>query len=174
MTDKDRNEQWLNLVRDTMTKDANQDNGVGPSIMGSMFVMCEITPELKEFMPIDPNNPWSSMLPSFESIEAFINSKLVNEQRRFEFLMAEFDAASQSDHPIAIAFVGRVHMYGVDSEMYKGAMKKYESVEVEAASGILNLWGMSCFETLRSDENVAFRTKIVDMIATSYMQNMNA
>jgi len=174
MTDKDRNEQWLNLVRDTMTKDANQDNGVGPSIMGSMFVMCEITPELKEFMPIDPNNPWSSVLPSFESVEAFVNSKLINEQRRFEFLMAEFDAASQSDHPIAMAFVGRVHyLYGVDKSMFKGAIRKYDSKEVEEAQNILNLWSMSCFET-SSDENVAFRTKIVDMIATSYMQNMEA
>jgi len=84
----------------------------------------------------------------------------------------QFDAASQSDHPIAIAFVGRVcYMYGVDSEMYKGAMKRYESREVEAAQNILNLWGKWCFETFQSDENVAFRTKIVDMIATSYMQN---
>ena len=57
--------------------------------------------------------------------------------------------------------------------MYKGAMKKYESKEVEEASGILNLWGMSCFGTLRSDENVAFRTKVVDMVATSYMQNLS-
>ena len=85
----------------------------------------------------------------------------------------QFDAASQSDHPIAIAFVGRVcYMYGVDSEMYKGAMKRYESTEVEAAQNILNLWGKWCFETFQSDENVAFRTKIVDMITTSYMQNM--
>ena len=173
-SNEDKNAEWLDLVRNVMTKGALQDNGVGPSIMGSMVGMCEITPELKEFMPIDPNNPWSSALPSFESIEAFINSKLINEQRKFEFLMSEFDAASQSDHPIAIAFVGKIHMYGVDSDMYKNAMKKYESVEVEAASGILNLWGMSCFETLRSDENVAFRTKIVDMIATSYMQNMSS
>jgi hypothetical protein len=140
-----------------------------------MAGMCEITPELKEFMPIDPNNPWSSVLPSFESIEAFVNSKLINEQRRFEFLLAEFDAVSQSDHPIAIAFVGRIYyMYGVDSETYKGAMKKYESKEVEAAQNILNLWSGSCFEALRSNENVAFRTKIVDMISTSYMQNMHA
>ena len=173
MTDEDRSEQWLNLVRDTMTKDANQDNGVGPSIMGSMFGMCEITPELKEFMSVDPKQPWSSVLPSLEAVEAFVNSKLINEQRRFEFLMAEFDAASQSDHPIAIAFVGRVcYVYGVDSEMYKGAMKRYESREVEAAQNILNLWGKWCFETFQSDENVAFRTKIVDMITTSYMQNM--
>jgi hypothetical protein len=34
VTDEDRSEQWLNLVRDTMTKDALQDNGMGPSIMG--------------------------------------------------------------------------------------------------------------------------------------------
>ena len=60
MTDEDRSEQWLNLVRDTMTKGALQDNGVGPSdngvgpsIIGSMVGMCEITPELKEFMSID-------------------------------------------------------------------------------------------------------------------------
>jgi len=173
MTDEDRSEQWLNLVRDTMTKDALQDNGMGPSIMGSMVGMCEITPELKEFMSVDPKQPWSSVLPSLEAVEAFVNSKLINEQRRFEFLMAEFDAASQSDHPIAIAFVSRVcYMYGVDSEMYKGAMKRYESKEVEAAQNILNLWGKWCFETFRSDENVAFRTKIVDMITTSYMQNM--
>lgn len=153
-------------------KGATQDSGIGPDMMGSMAAMIVATPELKVFMPEDINNPWSSILPSFEAIEVFINSKLINEQRRYEFLMAEFDAASKSDHPIAIAFIGRVHMYGVDDTMYERAMSKYDSKEVESAQNILNTWSMACFESM-SDEAVAFRTYVVDMVATSYKQNLS-
>jgi len=171
-TNKRKNKEWLDLVHNTLTNGASQENSIGPSIMGSMTAMVSVTPDLKNFMPEDPANPWSSIIPSFDSIESFINSKLVNEQRRFEFLMAEFDSASQSDHPIAMAFVGRIFMYGVDEEMYKGAINKYNSNEVESAQNALNMWSMSCFEAA-SDEMVAFRTKLVDMVAYSYMQNMH-
>lgn len=82
-------------------------------------------------------------------------------QPALEWIYTEIDSANMSDHPIAQAFVSHIERLGIKEDLYKGALKKFDSDPVECAQQIANKWAFSAFE-FGSDELVAFKTGLID------------
>jgi hypothetical protein len=136
--------QWHELVRE-----ADQ-----AKISGAQMAIFATNPELENFVKKDMH--FYQVLVEYIFVTAFSGQL----QPAFEWINTEIDSASMSDHPIAQAFVSHVEKLGFGEELYKGALKKFDSNPVECAQKMVNKWIFSHFE-LESNEIVAFKTGLV-------------